>query len=230
MQIGAIIPLKVISTSKSRLRKANINSEYNEVVNALSEKLFYTTLSAIFFSEQVSEIIIATSDPRIIDILTHLGISSYLDQWTDLNQIVNDGISILRSFGCEMVLILMADLPYLSEHSIDPLLSLDLLKDHNNCLAILRSLDRGTTGLVQKPMGITPSFLNYVDSAEKHQSYANSHNVPSMIVDTNEFSFDIDTADDLYGVTNPTDNSLLIIIQQLKTMLSLHRENMKKRD
>ena len=123
----------------------------------------------------------------------------------------------------------MADLPYLSEYSIDPLLSLDLLKDHNHCLAILRSLDRGTTGLVQKPMGITPSFLNYVDSAEKHQRYAISHNVPSMIVDADEFSFDIDTADDLYGTTYPTDNSILILIQQLKTMLSHHRENRNKK-
>lgn len=219
MQIGAIIPLKVISKSKSRLRRECSSAEFNELVNTLSEQLFYTVLSAVFFSKRVSDLLIATSDPKISKVLSHLGINSYLDRWSDLNLIVKDGISLLRGSGCDAVLVLMADLPHISEQSIDSLLDLDVLVDHANCLVVLRSLDRGTTGLIQKPLGITPSFLNYANSAEKHLDYAFTHNIPRAIVDTEEFSFDIDTAIDLSECTPMAEGNLGALIQQLRDLL-----------
>jgi len=219
MLIGAVIPLKVLSKSKSRLRKEFPTLEFNEQVDILSEKLFYTVLSAVFFSQKVSEIVVATSDPRITEMLLHLNIKSYFDRWTDLNLIVKDGISILRSSGCEIVLILMADLPYISKRSIDQLLEMAILTDYRTCLMIIRSRDGGTTGLVQKPLGITPLFLNYVDSAEEHLNYATTHNIPSVMVDTEEFSFDIDTVADLSEFVMQVDDDLAKLIHQLIKLL-----------
>jgi len=219
MHIGAIIPLKVISKSKSRLRKAHSTSEYNKLVDNLSEILFYTVLSAVFFSKKVSDLLIATSDPKISEVLSNLGINSYLDRWTDLNLIIGDGISILRGFGCDMVLILMADLPRIYNQSIDTLLDAPLLADNSNCLVILRSLDRGTTGLIQKPLGITHSFLNYPNSAEKHLDYAMVHNIPNTTIETMEFSFDVDTIADLLECAPITEGDLIVLIQQLRNLL-----------
>lgn len=219
MLIGAVIPLKVLSKSKSRLRKEVSTLEFNEQVDILSEKLFYTVLTAVFFSQKVSEIVVATSDPKITEMLSHLNIKSYFDRWTDLNLIVKDGISILRSSGCEIVLILMADLPYISKRSIDQLLEMTILEDYITCLMIIRSRDGGTTGLVQKPLGITPSFLNYVDSAEEHLNYATTHNISSVMVDTEEFSFDIDTVADLSEFIMQADDDLANFIHQLRKLL-----------
>lgn len=219
MQIGAIIPLKVLSLSKSRLRKEPSAPEFNKLVDQLSEKLFYTVLSAIFFSTRVSEIIIATSDPRISEALSHLGINSYLDRWNDLNLIVKEGTFILRRSGCDVVLILMADLPLASERAIDKLLELDIITDHPNCLVIVRSSDRGTTGLVQKPLGITPLFLNYANSAEEHLSYASTHHIPCVIVDTEEFSYDIDTVADLSEFVARAKTDFAPLVQQLRKLL-----------
>ena len=219
MQIGAIIPLKIISKSKSRLRRAQSTGKFNKLVDTLSERLFYTALSAVFFSKRVSDILIATSDPEISEVLFHLGISSYSDRWTDLNLIVKDGISILRSSGCEVVLILMADLPHISDQAIDPLLDLDILTSQSNCLVVIRSSDRGTTGLVQKSLGITPLFLNYANSAEKHLTYADTHNIPHIMIDTEEFSFDIDTAADLSECESIIEDDLTILIQKLSNLL-----------
>lgn len=219
MLIGAVIPLKILSNSKSRLRKEFSTQEFNEQIDMLSEKLFYTVLSAVFFSQKVSEIVVATSDPKITEILSHLNIKSYFDRWTDLNLIVKDGISILRSSGCEIVLIFMADLPYISKSSIDQLLEKAILTDYTTGLIVIRSRDGGTTGLVQKPLGITPLFLNYVDSAEKHLNYATTYNIPSVMVDTEEFSFDIDTVADLSEFVMQIDDDLAKLIHQLRNLL-----------
>lgn len=219
MIIGVVIPLKVLSKSKSRLRKEVSTLEVNEQIDILSEKLFYTVLTAVFFSQKVNEIVVATSDPKITEMLLHLNIKSYFDRWTDLNLIVKDGISILRSSGCEIVLILMADLPYISKRSIDQLLEMTILQDYITCLMIIKSRDGGTTGLVQKPLGITPLFLNYVDSAEEHLNYATAHNISSIMVDTEEFSIDIDTVADLSEFVMQANNDLANLIHQLRKLL-----------
>ena len=198
----------------------NSTSEFNILVNNLSERLFYTILSAVLFSKRVNDLLIATSDPKISEVLTYLGINSYLDRWTDLNLIVKDGISILRSLGCDSVLVLMADLPLITDQSIDSLLDSEILDDQSNCLVILRSSDRGTTGFVQKPLGISPSFLNYSNSAQKHLDYAIAHDIPCTVVDTKEFSFDIDTVTDLSGfVSQAEDDALATLIYQLNNLL-----------
>jgi len=220
MQVGAIIPLKILSNSKSRLRKEHSTAEFNELVDTLSEKMFYLVLSAVFFSERVSEVLIATSDSRISEVLSHLGINFYLDHWIDLNLIVKDGISILRGLGCEIGLVLMADLPHISNRPIDQLMELDILTGQANCFVILRSSDQGTTGLVQKPLGITPLFLNYANSAEKHFNYALERNIPCVVIDTKEFSIDIDTVVDLSEFVVQTENdNLTAIVHQLRKLL-----------
>lgn len=193
--------------------------EFNKQIDMLSEKLFYIVLSAVFFSQKVNEIVIATSDPKIRKILSHLNIKSYLDHWTDLNLIVRDGVSILRSYGCDIILILMADLPYISQRFIDQLLELEILTDHSTCLVVVRSYDGGTTGLVQKPLGNTPLFLNYVNSAEEHLNYATTHNIPSIMIETEEFSFDIDTIADLSEVAMQADDDLANLVHQLRKLL-----------
>lgn len=220
MHIGAIIPLKVISESKSRIRKSYSTSEFNNLVDKLSMKLFYTVLSAVFFSKRVNDILIATSDPKISEVLSCLGINSYSDRWTDLNLIVKDGISILRNFGCDSVLVLMADLPLITDRSINSMLDSNILDDQNNCFVILRSSDRGTTGFVQKPLGITRSFLNYANSAQRHLDYAIAHNIPCAIVDTKEFSFDIDTVADISGFVASTGDDLATLVSQLRKLLN----------
>lgn len=165
----ALIPVRIAPTAKHRLAHVLGPDERIDLVRSLFEHVLAVTLD--------------TGLPVIVLSPTDIEVPESAEVWKDEEPGLNRAIgAALRKIGTP-VLVVHADLPFLSTSDIERVLSSDA------DVVIARAHDGGTNGLLlRKPLA--PAFGR--DSALAHAAGARSARLRTEVIDTPGFAQDVD--------------------------------------
>ncbi len=189
MKCNALIPVKSLSTTKSRLTSSLTQHQREKLVL----DMFHHVLRVLFASEVLDTVSVVSSDLQILENAYLWGAKPILEEYHDHNQALHSAALSEISEGATKLLTISADLPLLTTQEIRCFYSWSLLHD----LVLAPSRDgTGTNAiLVQPPLAVPyvfglGSLQSYIDSAkEKQLSYSTYHSIG--------LALDIDTIDDL---------------------------------
>lgn len=177
----AIIPVRGIVESMSRLRKELDDDLVNEVVY----KLLLNTVKIV---QTVNiEPIILTSD-KLLHTKNGNGLRTIIDDGASLNKAVSDGIKEINE---ESLLFIMPDLPGLTVDILKKFLVVQSI--HNNVIAPTH--DRGTA-IANLPSQILKNNVFGKNSADRFIDICNKEKIGISVFETKNISHDLDTMED----------------------------------
>ena len=191
MSNWAIVPVKEISSSKSRLSTVLPDIDREKLVI----DLFIRTLSVLQAVNSIQKTIVISRDSDMLDLATKSeALAIRENDNSDLNSAIQQATFDAISFGSTGILVLPADLPLLSVDDVNNMTDYEKL---DKILMIVP--DRhgiGTNALFVKP----PGFLKYqfgVNSFVSHKREAQRMKAELFINHYPNVEFDIDSPDDL---------------------------------
>lgn len=207
--IAAIVPLKTIKKSKTRLSPL-LDSRDRAV---LTVTMLSNVLMALRKSKVISEVTVISADRHVRQIAHKYG-GAFLweGQARGLNRAVKLATRRLAERNIKTALIIHADLPLLTSRDISKLVS----KSRGFHVVIVPSRDgAGTNALVLSPLNAIPPVFGK-GSFGKHQLLANQRKLRSRALRVRGIAFDIDEPQDLHqlmrcGVRNETFRLLKMI-------------------
>ncbi len=189
MKYSALIPVKSLTTAKSRLAPSLTQQQRETLVL----DMLHHVLCALQGSELFDHVTVVSSDERVLE-LSHLwGARAVSEEQHGHNPALH--AAALREYaeGVTALLTISADLPLLSIRDIRCMF--EQSKQHEIVLAPSRE-GTGTNAILVRPPLAVPyvfgpdSFHNYIEAArQKHRSYTTYHSTG--------LALDIDTIDDL---------------------------------
>ena len=203
MKIWAIIPVKPLHDSKSRL--AHVLSADERA--ALTSRLLQSTIAVLSGVKEIERVLVVSRDRKALKIARRSGASTYNE--TDkqgLNSALTRASHVAMAKKVNCVLIIPADLPFMTEEDIEILISRAAEEinvggiSSNGCqhraMAICSdySQDGSNALLVCPPTGFT--FQYGPDSYNLHLEEASRLGMSIQIVDVPGLKFDIDTEED----------------------------------
>ena len=189
----AIIPVKGLVESKSRLSRSLSSEDKKKLIIALLEDV----LTAVRESQLFSRVLVVSPDPNV-EKEANLSDGTFLHQE---GQGLNAGIRQSTLFAmrekASSVAVLLADIPMLEPRDVKELYSLGGTAQK---VVLVPSLKGGTNVMVREPPNIIApaygrwSFSNHLRSAQKTGFAVYSISNPRL-------SFDVDTLEDLIAVS-----------------------------
>lgn len=181
--VTALIPIKARHRCKTRLASCLTEQQRR----ALAGDMLQHVLHVLQQVPAISRIVVVTPErgqlAADIELLTDAG--------EDLNNSLSRAVTTVRRQGCKRLLIVPADLPWLSVTDIDALLAAETL-------AIAPSADeQGTNGL-HLPAGLPFDFVFGPGSFAAHCAAAERLPAAYRVVRSPGLAFDVDTPGDYY--------------------------------
>jgi len=187
--VYGVIPVKRLRDSKSRLSSI-LNPNERATLTLLMLEDVVTNIQS---SELVHRVLIVTPDEHVTRFAKELGVESLLSNSDDLNLDLENAVAWCSRSGAESTLIVLADLPTLSNEDIRNIIEPTFF---NSAAVIAPSKDGGTNALFLHPCGlIKPSFG--VGSFERHMLQLGSVNAFVRVYRSMSISLDIDTHEDV---------------------------------
>ena len=211
--ILCIIPMKDIHLAKKRLRISFPNEKHDLISNIII-KLFLNTID---FVKPIYDFAVVSPSDDILEIGLEKGASFiYQDFGIDLNDALTTSISYAYTASkWKYVLILTADLPYLSSDSLTEIQKYFLSNSFTIISAPEKEKMQGTSGLliplvywdkINLQFGQNSCFKFKKQFTEKNLDYFVVQNVHTQI------GFDLDTLDDLLQFKKDSPNSFSHLI------------------
>ena len=200
MTIFAIVPVKDLEESKSRLSPF-LNSKGREVLTLTMLDHVLTILREVDAVEQVG---VVSPSPRALFVAEDVDATALLQQSRGLNNALEEGRSWAISQGASSLLVLPADLPYIS--AFDVLMLTMIPKDERAAVISPDEADEGTNALLMRPADAMP-FAFGPGSYETHQRTAKERGLEVGIYKHAGVSHDVDTFEDLQALV---DSGLLL--------------------
>ena len=151
MSIWAIIPVKPLSRSKSRLESALSPEERRQ----LSEMMFRRVLTAVKAAPQVSGTLVISRDTHALAIARDLGAHSVQESGApELNNALMRATQVVGGWRGGAVLILPADLPLITPEDVSGISELG-----QEALTVVIATDNhedGTNAMLIRPPGLIP--------------------------------------------------------------------------
>lgn len=195
MKLAAIIPIKALATSKSRLSNSLSSSERISLSLNLLEHVLATAINCPF-----EYVLVLGKDREVEELVNNTGAEWVTDNGNGLNEELKIVFDRLSSSNITPVYI-PADLPFLSAQDIERLISdsqdgkiITLCPDNRN---------EGTNGLVIPSRSSFQPLLGY-RSFPRHVSAAKSLDLPYAICKSEGWGLDLDSPDDLEIVKQKT--------------------------
>lgn len=189
MKCNALIPVKSLSTAKSRL--ASSLTQYQR--ERLVLDMFHHVLRVLLSSEIFERVSVVSSDQQVLENAYLWGAQAIPEEFHDHNQALHAAALKELSEGVTKLLTISADLPLLTSQEIHCFFKQSL--QHEVVLAPSRD-GTGTNAIMVHPPLVVPyvfgpqSLQNYVDVAkQKRLSFSKFHSIG--------LALDIDTIDDL---------------------------------
>ncbi|MGD0805461.1 MAG: 2-phospho-L-lactate guanylyltransferase [Candidatus Bathyarchaeia archaeon] len=199
-KVYALLPVKRLHDSKSRLSNI-LDTEERETLTLLMLEDVVKTIQA---SELALRILIVTPDEKVIRFAKGLCIDSLVSDSGDLNRDLEEALAWCSKTGAESALIVLADLPILSEEDIKRIIS---PSSQSPNAVIAPSKDGGTNVLFLHPCDlITPSFG--VGSFERHILKLRSIGADVRVYRSVSTALDIDTPEDMREFLDKNNNLL----------------------
>ena len=152
MNCNALIPVKSLSTAKSRLTFSLTQHQREKLVL----DMFHHVLHVLFASEVFDKVSVVSSDLQILENANLWGAEPILEEFHDHNQALHSAALIEIAEGATKLLTISADLPLLTTQEIRHFYSLSLL--HNLVLAPSREGTGTNAILVQPPLAVPYVF------------------------------------------------------------------------
>ncbi len=184
MTLWAIVPIKPMRLGKSRL--ATVLSEEERA--ALNRQLLVRTIETLKSVSELEQVLVVSRDTAALALARKHGARTVLeDDESHLNLALARATFVARRFNTHGVLVLPADLPFLSADDVRA-----LLKAAQEPPVVVVAPDRkreGTNALVISPPGLITyrfgpgSFQRHCDLARKAGARLEVLDLPSLAVD-----------------------------------------------
>jgi len=190
MTVFAIVPVKDLGETKSRLSPYLSPEERAVLTLAMLEHV----LLILRKSRGVERIGVVSPSPRALFLAEDAGASALPQESRGLNNALEEGRGWALSEGATSLLVLPADLPYLS--ASDVWMLLDLLGDEHGIVISPDKTREGTNALLIRPPDALP-FAFGPGSYEAHRREAGKRGLKLTIYEDARLAFDLDTEEDL---------------------------------
>lgn len=202
MNIWAIIPVKSLYSSKSRLAAILSPEQRAELTSAILGH----TLDILAEMLTITRVLVVSRDPSALKIARQHGASTYVEtEKQDLNLALTRAAHIAAAQRADGILVLPADLPFITRADVDQMLETIGLGHTNGrngyfaaqrTMTICTDLDQDGTNalLLCPPTGF--SFKYGPGSYEHHLAEAERVGMTVHLVETSGLEFDLDTISD----------------------------------
>ena len=191
LMLSAIVPVKPFLQSKQRL--AGVLSPQERA--RLSRDLLSHTLRVLTNAPEVTQTFVVSRDPAALTLAKEYQAQTIIEAGSGgLNAALTQTTEVAQASGAETILILLADLPFLSPEAIQA-----LVRESKTQPIIVIAPDRhedGTNALCVHP----PHLITYAfgeRSFQRHIAQAEHIGVPVRICRLPELALDVDTPEDL---------------------------------
>lgn len=191
MTVFAIVPVKDLGETKSRLSPF-INPEERRVLTLVMLSHVLTTLRETPGVEQVG---VVSPSPRVLFMAEDVYASPLPQESRGLNNALEEGRDWALSEGASSLLVLPADLPYLSTSDIWMLLNLRREDDRAAVISPDKARE-GTNALLIRPPDALP-FAFGPGSYEAHLQAAEERGLAIATYENASIVSDVDTYEDL---------------------------------
>jgi 2-phospho-L-lactate guanylyltransferase len=190
VNINALIPLKKLENSKTRLSNVSLESR-KMLTKAMLSDVVQSTLEA----KNITETFVMSPDQEIVALAEKLGAKTILEATQQgLNIAVSEGTHKLEQQGAEGVLVILGDVPLITPRLLDLLIKKALSRPW---VVIAPSKDNGTNILLRTPPNIIPNVFYGKNSSNIHMRIARYFHVSYTVFRSPRLMIDIDTSQDL---------------------------------
>jgi 2-phospho-L-lactate guanylyltransferase len=193
MKVFAIVPVKDLEVTKSRLSPFLTPKERE----MLTLKMLDHVLATLGEVDVVEQIGVVSPSPRALFVAEEAKATALLQESRGLNNALEEGRNWAISEGASSLLVLPADLPYLSVFDVRMLTTIS--RDERVAVISPDEADEGTNALLMRPADAMP-FAFGTGSYETHQRTARERGLEVGIYKHASVSHDVDTLEDLQAL------------------------------
>ena len=193
MTVFAIVPVKDLEETKSRLSPFLTPKEREMLTLTMLDHVL-ATLREVDVVEQFG---VVSPSPRALFVAEKAKATALLQESRGLNNALEEGRNWAISEGASSLLVLPADLPYLSVFDVRMLTTIS--GDERVAVISPDEADEGTNALLMRPADAMP-FAFGPGSYEIHQRTAKEHGLEVGIYKHASVSHDVDTLEDLQAL------------------------------
>lgn len=151
MSLWAIIPVKPLKRAKSRLAEVLSQAQREQ----LAEMMLRRMLTVLGNVPSITGTLVISRDTRALAIARDLGAKTVQERApSDLNPALTRASEVVRVWGGNAVLILPADLPFITEEDIQQMS--DLCRIGPKVVIATDKHEDGTNALLMRPPGLMP--------------------------------------------------------------------------
>jgi len=189
VSVFAVIPVKMLQDSKTRLSEVLKPQERQSLTLAMLEDI----LSAVTSSSGVDRTAVVSPDSKAQEFAESFGAAYLLEKEQGLNHAVEQATLWCMQNNARSVLVLPADIPLITSSDVNRMIS---LCSSEECIAIAPSRNGGTNALLQKPPNLITPFFG-PESFKRHLAEASSRGIMTRVYRAQNVSLDIDSPEDL---------------------------------
>lgn len=209
MSLWIIIPVKPLNRAKSRL--ADVLSADQRA--AFAETMLRRVLSVAQEAARVAGTLVISRDTKALSIARDAGAKTIQESSaSDLNPALVRATEVVRAWGGSSVLILPADLPFVSVEDIEKMMELGV-EDLSPTMVI--STDKefdGTNAMYVRPPGVVP-YSYGIGSYDRHVAVAKQKNMLVKLYQSDNLYLDIDVPADLARYNQRVQNGKHDVLQ-----------------
>jgi len=199
MTVFAVVPVKDLGETKSRL-SSSLDPDERAV---LTLWMLEHVLATLHETDGVERVGVVSPSPRVLSLAEELDATALGQESRGLNNALEEGRGWAVSGDASSLLVLPADLPYLS--TFDVRMLLNLLGEDERAVVISPDETReGTNALLIRPPDAVP-FAFGPGSYEAHLRVARERGLEPAVYEDANLAFDLDTREDLARLRAPED-------------------------
>jgi len=201
MSIFAIIPVKMLSKSKSRLSSVLRPNERK----MLTLNMFEDVLRSVTNSQVVDRVIVISPDRAVLKVARSYDVDSIAEKTLrGMNSAVREAIEYSSRDGAQKVLVIPADIPLVTPRDLQEIVSLG----KNVPIVISPSKnENGTNALLLSPPTLIPTAYGQ-NSFQLHIKEAMMRGIHFEVYRSKRIALDIDTPEDLIDFVNLKSDTL----------------------
>ncbi len=203
--IGAVVPVKLLRASKSRM----LPSLDRPAVEWLTIAMLGDVLEALLQVRGLDRIAVATPDPRLAEVAPRFGVELLSDSVAGLNPAVEAACARIAPAPGDTALVVLGDVAGVQAEDIETLLDAGT----RSAVVLAPSSDGGTSALLRTPRDVISATFG-ADSARAHQKLATLAGVSFEQLALPSLAIDIDAYADLEEFATGADGG-----QRTRTLL-----------
>lgn len=188
--IGAVVPVKALAASKTRL----LGGE-RSAIEALSLAMMLDVLDALLRVPELDRVAVVTPDALVAQSARDAGAEALLRDDPGLNASIEAASAELAPGPEDSVLVVLGDVAAAAPAEISELLHAAQAPG----VALAPSRDGGTSALLRAPRGAIPARFG-ADSAKRHREEAERAGVAYRELFLSSLAIDVDVADDIRAI------------------------------